>query len=288
LARSTAQEAWISHCIKTVMSFVRPSAPPGQTQRSPPSRVVLGLILLFMGYVTVRLLRPEDYPASPLGVLLPVAESASTGTLPPQSRADPSHSPKAVLPPTHLYGPLPNSTTVIKQPIGLNPPSWCTISGLEGEGQLDRSERALLAKHVRNTTRHYVEWGTGSSTLWAIRQGVGHMTAIDTDKAVFDCLLSHPEIRAAVARGVLDLIYVDIDANSGGGKPDHGFKNGPQRRRSAYPDVSDIIRYHPEPHLIDAVLVDGRFRAAAIIKTASVVRSDTPIFIHDADREECE
>lgn len=103
-----------------------------------------------------------------------------------------------------------------------------------------------------------------------------------------DCLLGHPNISDAASTGKLDLFYVDIDAdNSGGGKPDEGHKGGPQRRRFAYPDVSDAIRHHPNPHVIDAVLVDGRFRAACVLKAASVVRDDTPIMIHDAYREDC-
>jgi len=91
----------------------------------------------------------------------------------------------------------------------------------------------------------------------------------------------HPNVSAAVSRGAADLIYVDVNAvNSAGGWPHNDL------RRFAFPDVSDAIRYHPQPHLIDAVLVDGRFRAASIIKAASVVRDDTPIFIHDANRAE--
>lgn len=223
-----------------------------------------------------------------LGITDKVIPATQSGYLPALASSAPEINVAAIrMPPTHLAGPLPNSTTVMVEQIGLNPPPWCTISDLEGLGQLATYERTLLAKYVNNMTRHYWEWGSGASTLWAIRRGVSHMTSVDTDQSSLDCLLSHPDIKSAVARGALDLIYVDIDANSGGGKPDHGHFNGPQRRRFAYPHVSDLIRYHPEPQLIDAVLVDGRFRAAAILKSASVVRSDVPIFIHDAQRSEC-
>ena len=190
---------------------------------------------------------------------------------------------------TRLSGTPPNSTLLMTRPIGLLPPAWCTLSALEGGGQLDGSEQKLIAKYVNNATRGYFEWGTGASTLRALRSGIQHGTAVDTDQRALDYLLGHPSIINAASTRKLDLFYVDIDADgSGGGKPDGGHKGGRQRRRFAYPDVSDVIRHHPNPHLIDAVLVDGRFRAACVLKAASVVRNDTPIMLHDAYRDDCE
>jgi len=53
--------------------------------------------------------------------------------------------------------------------------------------------------------------------------------------------------------------------------------------RDAFPDVSGAIFLHPSPEDIDVVLVDGRFRAACILKAASVIRSDAIILVHDWD-----
>lgn len=61
---------------------------------------------------------------------------------------------------TRLSGKLPNSTLLMTRPLGLLPPAWCTLSALEGGGQLDGSEQMLIAKYVNNATGDYFEWGT--------------------------------------------------------------------------------------------------------------------------------
>jgi hypothetical protein len=53
--------------------------------------------------------------------------------------------------------------------------------------------------------------------------------------------------------------------------------------RAAWPDVSGAVLLHPSPRDIDVALVDGRFRAACILKAASVLRDEAVILVHDWD-----
>lgn len=138
------------------------------------------------------------------------------------------------------------------------------------------AEISLLSRALLNASS-YFEWGSGSSTVRALRMGgVRAVTVVDTSKAALACLLHHP---AAAAFPRLRALFADIagDDERAGNPKDRSLIQH-------WPGVSNAVLHYPDPLSLDVVLIDGRFRAAAAMKTASAVRDDTSILVHDWGR----
>lgn len=169
---------------------------------------------------------------------------------------------------------LPASTTRIHPDTAPAVPPWC--AGVRSSPTLTPAERALAAAFVARA-REVFEWGCGSSTLAARALGVARITSVDTVAGALACVLVAGGLHAGMGDNFTAL-HVEVHGEHGefGNPVDAGA-------RSAWPDVSGAILLHPAPQAIDVVLVDGRFRAASILKAASVVRSDAVILVHDWD-----
>jgi len=131
-------------------------------------------------------------------------------------------------------------------------------------------EASLFSRALLNAST-YFEWGSGSSTVRALLMGgVSALTVVDTSKAALACLLHHPA--AAAASSKLHALFADVAGDDErAGNP----KNSSLIQQ--WPGVSSAVLHHPAPLSLDVVLIDGRFRAAAAVKTASAVRDDTSI-----------
>jgi hypothetical protein len=137
-------------------------------------------------------------------------------------------------------------------------------------------EASLLSRALFNASS-YFEWGSGSSTIRALQsRAVREVTVVDTSKAALACLLHHP---AAASSPGLHALFADVagDDERAGNPKDRTLVQ-------QWPDVSSAVLHHPDPLSLDVVLIDGRFRTAAAVKTASAVRDDTKILLHDWGR----
>jgi hypothetical protein len=143
---------------------------------------------------------------------------------------------------------------------------------------MSRHERLCLAAMIAGR-RHLVEYGAGGSTVLAVAQGVGRIDSVESDPAWIERLARRTDIRAAIADGRLALHHADIGAVGPWGFPidDTAAERWPdyaQRIWTQLPEGSG-------PRSVDAVLVDGRFRASCILAALTQVRPGTPIIVHD-------
>jgi hypothetical protein len=222
-----------------------------QLTLSPPAAVALALLALAL----LELLASHALPAR-----LRASSGATTASAPPP------------------WPPLPASTRRLTAATAPPPPAWC--AGLRSAPTLTPAERALAAQHYAAAAARggeVFEWGAGSSTLAAAAAGVARITTVDTVAGALACVLVQGGRGAALGEG-LTALHVEVHGESGqfGNPVDEGA-------RYAWPDVSSAILLHPAPRAIDVALVDGRFRAACILKAASVLRDEAVILVHDWD-----
>lgn len=135
---------------------------------------------------------------------------------------------------------------------------------------MSSAERHLFKKSLKKAQR-YFEFGSGGSTVWAVKEGLvvqGVESDVNWVKALHQMLGANCQVQA-----------VDI-----GPTGDWGFPMSADFSEQ-FPAYSEAIyQYH---HPFDLILVDGRFRVACtmtailhILKTAGH-NSDARIFIHD-------
>ena len=245
---------------------------------SVPALVVLLLLALglleHLSRQTASALRASpEAPPPPPPLSLPLQ------TLPPS----PPLLPPPLQPPLPQLLPwpatLPASTTRLTAATAPAPPAWC--AGVRSAPTLTPAERALAARHYAAAAARggeVFEWGAGSSTLAAAGAvGVARLTTVDTAAGALACVLGPGGLGAALGERLVAL-HVEVHGEAGafGNPVDEGA-------RAAWPDVSGAVLLHPSPRDIDVALVDGRFRAACILKAASVLRDEAVILVHDWD-----
>jgi hypothetical protein len=121
--------------------------------------------------------------------------------------------------------------------------------------------------------KHVIEYGSGGSTLLALRSGVSQVVTVETDPDWLVKLRTDREIQEAEGNGRLTLLYADIGPVHNYGRP----KNSSSRER--YPLYASLPwSYCPNP---DVVLVDGRFRVSAAVASLSKIGLQPTIVVHD-------
>lgn len=136
------------------------------------------------------------------------------------------------------------------------------------------AEQNCLQRHL-DRSHGYVEFGSGGSTLLAVRSPVAAIHSVESSPQWIDLLRSHPEIAAAERRGRLRLCPVDIGAVGEYGHPvelDDAY-----RWPAYYRDVWDLA----DPSWTDLVLVDGRFRVACALSSLMRCRDSLTLIVHD-------
>lgn len=125
--------------------------------------------------------------------------------------------------------------------------------------------------------RHLVEYGAGGSTVAALSAGVGRIDTVEADAGWIDRLRARRDVTAAIAAGRLVVHAADI-----GPVGEWSFPTDPSTT-ARWPDYAlRVWRELPDGGRgVDAVLVDGRFRAACILAAIRHVRPGTPVIVHD-------
>ncbi len=135
-------------------------------------------------------------------------------------------------------------------------------------------EIALLRSVLRGA-RHYLEFGAGGSTIFALREGVGDVVSVESDSAWIERMHADPTAAAAVRESRLKLLHADIGAISGLGRPVN------EEARARWPSYAQLPWPHVQADRLDVVLIDGRFRVACILETVLRCNANTAIVIHD-------
>jgi hypothetical protein len=106
---------------------------------------------------------------------------------------------------------------------------------------------------------------------------VSRITSVDTVAGALSCVLVAGGLHVSMGSN-FSALHVEIHGEYGSfGNPVDTLA------QESWPNVSGAIFLHPRPHDIDVVFVDGRFRAASILKAASLLRDDAVILVHDWD-----
>ncbi len=155
-----------------------------------------------------------------------------------------------------------------------------------GNPHLFDQEPALFASAL-GTSRRYLEFGAGGSTLSAVRQGIGMMVAVESDPAWIDTLRQHPEVIEAVGHGKLSLVHGDVGPVAPLGYP-HDHASGmpdkapwPNYIRAGWQEVSK------RGYVPDLVYVDGRFRVGCCLSVVLACKDYVPagqapqVLVHD-------
>jgi predicted O-linked N-acetylglucosamine transferase (SPINDLY family) len=118
----------------------------------------------------------------------------------------------------------------------------------------------LLHQHL-SKTRHYMEYGSGGSTLFAGSSGVSSIVSVDSDQVFLEAVVDAFEKR--IGSGVtLKSLYADIGPTGAWGKPT-GFSNALQWPRYCTMPW-EYLRSSNAPRP-DLILIDGRFRRASFL-----------------------
>lgn len=131
-----------------------------------------------------------------------------------------------------------------------------------------------MFQDLLGTAGYYLEYGSGGSTLAAVKSRVKHIVSMETDRAWLDRLKENQEIGAAIKASRLTFRHIDV-----GPVGEWGIPRGETKLRS-WP------QYASDPFLstelnFDIILVDGRFRMHCLLAIVNCATPDTRVLLHD-------
>lgn len=154
-----------------------------------------------------------------------------------------------------------------------------------GKPRMTDAEIGLLSK-LLSDCRCYCEFGSGGSTLMALRALTKYIVTIESDAAWLAALGEHDEVAAARASGRYIPVHADIGVTGAWGYPtsDDTKQRWPGYAAAPWP-VWDRLGEAP-----DLILVDGRFRVACCLESFAWVRARSGdaftklrLLIHDVE-----
>ena len=136
------------------------------------------------------------------------------------------------------------------------------------------SEKDLLKKYT-STSKEYLEFGSGGSTFYVLKNSPSAMViSVESDAGWIEFIRKWNYIRES-EKNRLRIHIVDIGQTGEGGVPVQ------MERKHSFPDYSSSVFSQINPEYIDTVLVDGRFRVACILQTILHCSQDVVILVHD-------
>ena len=147
-----------------------------------------------------------------------------------------------------------------------------------------RPDEIRFLDEVLSKADAYLEFGIGNSTLFALdHQNLGCVKGIESSKEWFEMVVKDPSISAAMAKGRLELVHVNVGPTGIYGYP---AGNSAKDKWKEYSSQTFSRCGQTAQHRV--VLVDGRFRVACFLKMLKSMAPDdlkrTEILIHDYDR----
>jgi hypothetical protein len=139
--------------------------------------------------------------------------------------------------------------------------------------RMSKAEEDLFAE-LLSTGKCYLEWGSGGSTLAAVRSKIRQIVSVETDRAWIDRLKQNDEIARAIANNRLVFRHVDVGPVGQWGMPLGAEKLRNWPRYALDPFVATDLNF-------DVILVDGRFRIHCLLAAANCAADSATIFLHD-------
>lgn len=139
---------------------------------------------------------------------------------------------------------------------------------------MTEKEKDLLKK-VIITSKNYLEFGTGGSTIFTLENSSADIVSVDTHQLWLDHMKKYRIISKNLGKR-LELIKVDIGPTKNWGFPIN------TENRCSFPDFSSAVFLNNSTSF-DTVLIDGRFRVACTLKSILHLQSvnGLRILIHD-------
>ncbi len=154
-----------------------------------------------------------------------------------------------------------------------------------GKPRMDPDELALFGRVLGSGRRHYAEFGTGGSTLMAVRAGFETVVGVESDPAWATKVREDPAIAPGAAAGRVSILHADIGPVGASGSP-VGRTHLDRWPRYIATMWAEWDRRGGFP---DLVLVDGRFRVACCLSVALLAatgRHPPPlVLLHDVVAE---
>ena len=147
------------------------------------------------------------------------------------------------------------------------------------------SKEIRFLHEVLSKADAYLEFGIGNSTLFALdHKNLGCVKGIESSKPWIEMVARDPSISAAVAKGRLELVHVNIGPTRSLGYPEG---DSDKVKWKDYSSQTFSSCGQAAQHRV--VLVDGRFRVACFLKMLNSMAPEdlkrTQILIHDYDRQ---
>lgn len=139
--------------------------------------------------------------------------------------------------------------------------------------RMSSAEQELFTS-LLGTSRAFLEFGCGGSTLLAIQHSLHFIASVDTDLSWIEKLKAKDIVNKAVSSRRLHFIHVDL-----GPVGEWGIPSGESKIRS-WP------KYYTTPYLrfdweFDLILVDGRFRVPCLLTAALCAPEGCRVLVHD-------
>lgn len=139
---------------------------------------------------------------------------------------------------------------------------------------MEPDELALLRKASRRR-EHAIEFGCGASTLLLLRNGIGALDSVDSQRAWVRRVSDEPDAAEALRTGRLRMHCIDI-----GPTRKWGYPRG-EESKARWPRYAQAVWRAALPQPVDFVLIDGRFRVACALMALLKARPDALVAFHD-------
>ncbi|KAA2213767.1 hypothetical protein [Teichococcus oryzae] len=147
-----------------------------------------------------------------------------------------------------------------------------------GAPHMSVEELELFRQVLAEGHRRYAEFGTGGSTLEAVRSGFDTVVAVDSDRNWVQALSRHDELRPAIRAGRLSILHGQIGPTGAWGGPvgTDTMKQWPNYVATQWKAWAE------RGESPDLLFVDGRFRVACAL-SALLACPDAPprLMMHD-------
>jgi hypothetical protein len=161
------------------------------------------------------------------------------------------------------------------------------VKPVVGKPHMTVVELALLARTMKSGFTRYLEFGSGGSTLLAVRSGIDTIVSVESDRDWAETIRHHPEIEPRVRAGRAAILHADIGPTKAFGAPVDAT------HMDRWPSYIRLpwVEWQRRGAMPDFVFVDGRFRVAACLSVIvawhlSLRQSPFPLIaIHDVTQE---
>lgn len=133
-------------------------------------------------------------------------------------------------------------------------------------------EESSFVAHIYNQANTIVEYGAGSSTLYAVKSGCRKVLSIESDREWAERVQKQADTMSSGTS--VDVRYVNIGPTGDWGRP-HGASYWPNFYK--YP----MAPWAQGPFDPDVVLIDGRFRAACFLATVESIKRPVTLLFDD-------